>query len=73
MPKVTDLTIVTERRSLKEGFLAKQQIEAYFGIWFAVSRVGERNITYISCFYMAWITYTQAENSNHELIEFDEQ
>ena len=29
---MTDLTIVTERRSLKEGFLAKQQIEAYFGI-----------------------------------------
>lgn len=22
---------------------------------------------------MAWITYTQAENSNHELIELDEQ
>lgn len=22
---------------------------------------------------MEWITYTQAENSNHELIEWDEQ
>lgn len=70
MPKVTDSTIVTaERRSLK-GFLAKKKDwNLFLESDFAVSRIGERYITYISCFYMEWITYTQAENSNHELIE----